>query len=172
MKILFPIVMCVCSFASTANNLVSKQHWNKTVRQQVTTTQEVLSNLKNFTLSESDRLSLKKTKEDNVGFTHLTYVQLHNNIPVENSTILIHEKGGAVELVNGNTAHHFDGNTTPSINEATALKAALNFVNAKQYAWEILEFEETLCKSTNNQKSTFYPTGELLWYKSMEINII
>jgi len=162
--ILITVILHIYSFAVYANKTSSKKHWNKTAQKEITA-KEIISNLEYFNLSKSDHLILKKTMQDALGFVHYDYEQLHNNTPIENASIRLHEKNGKVELINGKTAHFFKGSDKPSINKSFALQKALSFVDAKLYAWQVPAYEETLCNMANNSKTTFYPTGKLLWYK-------
>jgi len=164
---LITFLIFIHCFCYANKNILTKKHWSDKVEYTLKVN-EVVSNLEYFNLSNFDHLIQKKAKQDELGFTHYAYNQHHKNIVVENATIALHEKAGKVEFINGSTVHNFDKQSIPAISENLALKNALNFVNAKQYVWEIPEFEETLCKSTNTKKSTFYPTGELVWHKSTD----
>lgn len=133
--ILIAFTIFVCSITCSANKICSKKHWIKTAQKEATV-KDIASNLEYFNLSKFSQLKLEKTIKDTLGFVHYQYGQLHNNIPVENASVRLHEKNGKVQLVNGKTVHHFVNDDKPSINESLALKKALNFVNAELYAVE------------------------------------
>jgi len=164
----FILLVLFCNF-SNASNTSLKKHWNIN-KHKIVTLAEIQTDKSYFNLSGLDQLKLKNTTKDNLGFTHYTYTQTHKNIPVENTTITIHEKDGRVYIANGSTAHHFEQNEVASIDEVTALNIALGQVDADLYAWEVPEYEQALCK-VSKDKFTFYPKGELVWYKSTNSKI-
>ena len=94
-------------------------------------------------------------EKDELGFTHTRHQQFINDVPVEGTMIITHSKNNELKSVNGDYYQNFNANLAPSINEESALKFALQKVNAKKYMWENSVFQRQ--SGTN-----FYPKAELV----------
>jgi len=126
---------------------------------------QLSKNKTNLQLGADDELILQTTHDDQLGFRHYRYRQHYKGIPVEGAIYLMHEKDNKVEIANGNLVRQLDINTRPTIDEATALQAALQHVNATQYAWQDPGHERFIKQSQNNPDATFYPSGKLIIVK-------
>jgi Zn-dependent metalloprotease len=111
-----------------------------------------------------------KSETDPLGFTHTRYRLTYNNIPVHNSMMLTHVKGGKLISFNGDLHDVSKPVNSISLNEKRALTFALQKVNAKQYKWENKNEEALLRSAKNDLNFSFYPKGELVIYSKEEKN--
>lgn len=72
---------------------------------------------------------------DPLGYTHRKYQQYFNGIKVENSVYTIHSKNNSLVAMNGNFTPINNISTTPTFDEAQALKNALKYRPAEVYIW-------------------------------------
>jgi bacillolysin len=103
--------------------------------------------------------------ETDQGYTHTRYKQYVNGIPVEGTMVITHAVNGKIELVNGDYFINFQTSYSKSavrVDEATALKIALNKMNAKSYMWDNKAYESSVAEAFENPNFTFYPKGELV----------
>ena len=107
-------------------------------------------------------VKLIKKENGNLGFTHYRYQQTVNGIPVELSAFTAHVQNGLVVSVNGEFFSDINVASSPSLNESSALKKALNFINATTYKWEIKSEEAQLKEELEDLTATYYPQGELV----------
>lgn len=127
------------------------------------TAQNFFQTLKrDFRISERDNFNLLKTENDEIGFTHYRYQQLHNGISVMGGEYLLHEKNGKLISANGNFYSNLSINTTPSISKANAVQFAIKFVGAEKYLWENQQEEQFLKSEKNNPNETYFPKAELI----------
>ena len=112
----------------------------------------------------SSTLQPYSVQSDDLGFTHTRYRQYVNGIPVQGTMVIAHAKNGMIESVNGDYFINFQpGYSKASVlTEATALKAALNEVNATSYMWENKVMEANLREAKNDPDFTYAPKGELV----------
>lgn len=103
-----------------------------------------------------------KSETDELGFTHTKFNLLVNNIPVNNAIINVHAKGGKIVSLNGDLHKAPAIANAVSINEPTALKKALDKVNAKAYKWEDKAEEALLKKALNDPQFSYFPKGNLV----------
>src|SRR6476659_275795 len=52
-------------------------------------------------LNANSELVLKKTEQDKLGFIHYRYYQTYRSVPIENTTYIIHTKGGRLKSLTG-----------------------------------------------------------------------
>jgi bacillolysin len=122
-----------------------------------------VSNFREFTnLSENDTLKLKKSDVSDDGVIHNEYAQFHNDLEVEAGFLFEHVKDGRVILINGSIIEGLKFSLPPIIDEITALKIALEYINADLYAWQDAQREQFLQEIENNPNATYYPKGKLL----------
>jgi bacillolysin len=69
-------------------------------------------------------LALRSIERDDIGMTHLTYDQRHRGLPVFGRQILLHFRGDAVTVVNGELTPDIAVSTTPSVSAGEARSAA------------------------------------------------
>lgn len=103
-------------------------------------------------------------ENDNLGFTHTRYKQYVNDIPVQGTMVITHEKNGVIVSVNGDYFVNFQSTYArgASLNEAEALKIALNKMNAKKYMWEDKGYEQGVREALEESDFSFAPKGELV----------
>lgn len=116
------------------------------------------------TVIETDSMS------DIVGGKHYFFVQYYKGIEVNGTRYSIHiDNKGSVTSVNGNFRTIDNLNVVPQISQSNALRVAINYLNAKEYAWQNDKVEQYLKQITNNETATFYPKGKLSIYFKEEI---
>lgn len=111
-----------------------------------------------FTLVEKSR------NEDQIGYTHIKFQQVINNIPLEFNVVTAHVKNGIITSISGNLEGKLPSINTAVLTEKIALKKAMNTINAKTYKWQIAEEEAHIKTMENNPKATYYPKGELVYF--------
>ncbi len=115
-----------------------------------------------LSLDINDDLTLCTTKDDALGYRHYRYQQTYKDIPIEGAIYLMHEKNNRVKHANGQLIRRLNLSTTPTINQATALQAALAHINATRYAWNDPAHEQSIKYIKKNSNASFYPSGELI----------
>ena len=77
------------------------------------TKEQIEANFKSyFSLNANHSFKQIKQSEDELGFTHINYQQLYNNIPVDGAMIMLHLKNGKPNSLNGQIAAIQNLNTT------------------------------------------------------------
>lgn len=114
-------------------------------------------------------LVLYSTETDNLGFTHYRFEQTYAGIPIENSMFIAHVKNGKVVSVSGTIVTDFNAAidqrlAAKSILDKDAIKKAIQFVNAKAYAWEDPAMEALIKEQSKNTKASYFPTISKVWY--------
>ncbi|MDH6358394.1 M4 family metallopeptidase [Parabacteroides sp. PF5-9] len=105
----------------------------------------------------------RKEQQDELGYTHQYYQQYYKNVKVEYGEVSVHaNRLGNIETIFGDFKPVGDIDTNPKLTEAQALNAALKYVGAEVYKWQIPEEEQWIKEYYN---STFYPAGELVIVK-------
>lgn len=107
---------------------------------------------------------LTNSQKDELGFTHNRYAEFYKNLPVAGGTILIHERDGNVELINGHAFAVKTKDAGAGLAETAAFAEALKAVPATQYIWQ--GDTAKMPKAYNMLKQR--PTGELLWAPSAQ----
>lgn len=92
---------------------------------------------------------------------HFKYIQTFQGKDVEFSRLIIHINSNRLVSANMELINDFSALKHESIDSKMALNAALNYVSAKSYKWEIPEEEEFL-KRTEGTSASHYPNAELL----------
>lgn len=112
-----------------------------------------------FQIDNRFTFSVLSTIQDELGFSHTRYKQYCNGIPVEGSMWIFHERNNQVVSVNGDVFNIKSSITTPSLNEEQARFAAIQYIAAATYSWQIP-------KAQLGDDSVTYglpPTGELVY---------
>lgn len=99
-----------------------------------------------------------KERKDKLGLTHERLLQYYKGIKVDDSDIRVQYKNDSVVSVNGVYTKETGINITPILDKETAIKKALEFVNARKYKW--------LLNYTSDDTATFYPDPELVICKN------
>lgn len=117
-----------------------------------------------FELPAEFTLQFNRRMTDQLGWDHYTYNVLYKNIEVRHNVINVHMKGSRVISVNAEL-YKVLGSATPSMGVDQSVEAALNFVNAERYKWQMPEEERLLKYENNDPNATYYPRPELMWYR-------
>jgi len=160
--LLHPVFMVNCTFGfSEKSNIEQKNRLHFHKKKQVSA-QQLIQNKAFFNLRAADDLQLKSKNTDALGFVHYRYQQSYQNIPVEGTQYILHEKKGLVESANGHLIENINLDIIPTISKAAALQLALSSTMAKIYAWQDVQHEKTLQQIQQNEQATFYPEGALV----------
>lgn len=102
---------------------------------------------------------------DEIGMTHIRYEILVNSIPIEFEQLLIHIKQGKIYSLNGMLKQNFTIANSNNVDKALALNAAIDYVDANRYKWELEKEEERLRFEQNDPNASYYPKGRqvILW---------
>jgi len=116
-----------------------------------------------YALGNNCEFILSDQLTDDIGYTHYKYQQTFNGYPIENAIIILHTFQDKVKSINGlaYTSAHINGSLSQSKNAARS--AALDYVNADSYKWEI-PVEETHIKSIEDDPTaSYFPEGEVVY---------
>ncbi len=113
-------------------------------------------------LSADDDLELLTTQNTSATSKHYRYQQSYKGIPIEGAIYLLHEKDALVHHANGRLVRALNLNTNPTIDETTALQAALAEVEGERYAWQEMPYEARIKAQKKSPSATYYPKGKLL----------
>ena len=116
-----------------------------------------------YALGSSSDFILLKHSTDKLGYIHYKYQQTFNGYPVQHAIMHIHTYNDKVTAINGLAFTEMSINGSAIQSEAAALNAALNYVGADTYKWEITEEEKHLKRVENNPDATYLPKGELVY---------
>ena len=131
----------------------------------VPTLQEVPALLNSFTKTNFTLVEVHR-ETDQLGYTHIKYQQVINNIPVELSFVGVHIKDGKVYSLSGNLTSLTPRTNSASVSESNALSNTLLKIGAKKYKWELPEEEAFIKEDKNDASATFYPKGELVYLET------
>jgi len=108
-----------------------------------------------YTFTANDQLVYLSESKDQLNQTHKKYQQFYKNIKVEGAIVTLHLKDGIPYLVSGYFAEITKASVLSKLTETQAFNAALQKINAKTYAWEIV---------ANAHFNESKPTGELVLF--------
>lgn len=128
----------------------------------LTATELVQLHLRDLGLGPNDELRRYRTDTDELGFTHYRYQQYHRSVPVDGAELLIHEKNGRVQTLNGKLVRGLDVEVRPTLPGSKALQLGLQHLPAQRYMWESPEAEALLRHIRQNPSATFFPRPELV----------
>ena len=117
----------------------------------------------NFGYSSQFGLNQISSESDKLGFEHIRYSQTFMTYPINHSMLILHVKGSRVVSFNGDLSPVSIKLAKPGIDQKAALQSAVKHVGAQSYKWEIPAEEAFLKREQQNEKATFFPTGELMW---------
>jgi len=162
LKLIFIFIFIKVSSASNySKKNITSSEWKKYDSKAFTTAQKLANDKSALQLETNDHLNFVKVEKDEAGYKHYKFQQYYKNIPVEHATYLIHESSESkVISSNGKLYRGISVETIPSINESEALKKALTFINAKEYAWENEQFSKRL-QLIKGEEASYFPSGEL-----------
>jgi Zn-dependent metalloprotease len=125
----------------------------------------------NFFIDNNERLSLSDTsivivlnriKTDLLGNKHYYYKQFYKGVPIEASTLMVHENKGVAKIINGKFYKDININTIATFPKEAALQVAIKNSAAEMYAWESDSLEKEIKVINNNESATFLPEGKLV----------
>jgi len=116
--------------------------------------------------SSADTWKLIRTDQDDFGMKHHRYQQYYTNLKVMSGEYLLHEKQGRLVSANGIFYNRIQLNTSASLSEEQALKAALNNIGASKYLWESSKIEQEIL--SGHTHGDVYPHGELVVLPAQE----
>lgn len=159
------IISCLVFFeiqAQQKNTTKNKQgDWTHYSKTNSVAAKQLAQNKTDLLLNEQDTLHLISITEDELGFKHYRYQQLYKGVQIEGAIYLMHEKEGKVTLSNGQLVEGLNMSTKPNLTENDARFLAIQFTNAKLYAWESKEHQAQLKRSNKNSNASYFPTGTL-----------
>jgi Zn-dependent metalloprotease/subtilisin-like proprotein convertase family protein len=119
----------------------------------------------NYKLPAGFSWKLIKEEKDNAGFSHQRFIQTYQGKELKGTMLISHSKNGIVSSFNGESTSEIPATSSASLVAADARVSALKYINAKTYKWQMPEEEAHLKKEQNDPKATFFPQGELVFYK-------
>ena len=119
---------------------------------------------KAYKFSESTSVKSYRVFEDKIGFKHIRYQVYVNDVPVDGSVIIAHVYEGRLHSFNG----EYYGEIIPQVsalgNEKGCLDAALGYMGAQKYLWEIED--HTSAVGMGGEAAAHLPKGELMYAES------
>ena len=163
MRFLFLFMIFTIGFV-TFSQTSEEKIWQRNHKNEQINSWQITNNLyTNKVLGEADSLVLIRSKKDHLNVLHNTFQQYHNGIPVEHAYLTQHIKNNTVIAYNGNIIKNIKHNiSSGSISKLVAIDKAKAFIDAKQYAWEDIEYTELVKKSTDGHVTSLFPEPELV----------
>ncbi|MFK7949399.1 MAG: CUB domain-containing protein [Saprospiraceae bacterium] len=97
-------------------------------------TMETIRNV--FELRQQDYWQFKTEMTDNLGFTHRRYQQQYLGLDVFGGEIIVHQKDGKIQKINGHFYPNIQTNVIAGISEQAAIAKAKRHIGAEQWQWE------------------------------------
>ena len=88
-------------------------------------------------LDERSTFQLVDTERDRLGMLHYRYQQLFEGIPVHAGMVILHEKNGRIQSINGELFALEGRSLSTGINAQDIVQKALLHYPAQKYAWEV-----------------------------------
>ena len=123
---------------------------------------EIETLLNSFSKTKFQLKQIKK-ETDQLGVTHRKFQQFINSIPCELNFVTVHSQNGNIRKLSGNLVSQVPSNFFSILTNKSALKSALNHINAKMYKWELPEEEAFIKELHQDPNKTFYPKGQLVY---------
>lgn len=138
----------------------------------VATAERIPFNISNVTslfgLDKNAALVFIKTEQDKAGFMHYRFYQAYNHIPIDKTMFIVHTKDGVLQSMSGTIVTAFDASIEQqkqaSLSAEKSVSIAIANVAAKVYAWQDAGMEQRIKEQLNNDKATYYPKAELVYY--------
>jgi bacillolysin len=120
-------------------------------------------------LQENDKMVLKKTWHDELGYLHNRYQQYYKGVEVMHGVFAEHfaRNDDNMYLANGKIVEGIDIDVNPSVKEQNALENAIKQLGAVEYAWQNPRIESEL-KQELDSNATYFPKGKLVFSPSKE----
>ena len=116
-----------------------------------------------FKLSTGMDFELKNVETDQIGSKHYRYQQTYQGIKIEHAIWIVHVKNDKIHSMNGLIYKTLPNAGAASHSESAALSAALNYINADTYKWELPIEEEFIKRQTGDPSATYFPAGEIVY---------
>ncbi|GJM33387.1 MAG: hypothetical protein DHS20C18_23880 [Saprospiraceae bacterium] len=129
---------------------------------QVTAKEIIGTYLPQLGLGMQDELINYRTQTDELGMTHYRYQQYHQGVKVEGGELLIHERHGRVQTLNGKLVRALKADVRAEISAEDAIHLAKAYLPAERYMWENTAAERLLKRIKKDPTATFYPEPELV----------
>jgi Zn-dependent metalloprotease len=113
-------------------------------------------------LNEGLKVQKLKKEVDHLGYSHTRYNVTYNNIPLNNTQIIVHSANGKVVAINGDFSTLKDPDNKVILSESQALVKAMENIGAQKYKWQNIAEENHMRSVLNKPDFTFYPKGELV----------
>ncbi len=118
---------------------------------------------KNLNLGPQVGFTLMRVDEEKDGQKHYRYRQTMSGVPIEAATLIAHTVNDRVHSLNGNFYQNLPNAFSPAVSETVALDAAMNYVGASLYKWQMPAEEAHLKVEQNNESATYFPVGEIVY---------
>jgi Zn-dependent metalloprotease len=119
-----------------------------------------------FGLGNNDVMKLAAQKTDRLGMTRYKYQQYFGNYRIHGADVLVHERNGRTQSLNGNFVSGMSSQVSPALSESEALHIAMNSMGQVKWLWEDEEAEKRIRYNKNDERATWYPAGELVWSRA------
>ncbi len=83
-----------------------------------------------FSLNDSHSFIMINERIDELGYTHINYQQLYNDIPIDGCIIMAHSKNGQTASINGHVAEFTDFDTKVNGSKESAKESARSYLKA------------------------------------------
>jgi Zn-dependent metalloprotease len=121
--------------------------------------------IKALNLNAETTLEDVSAEVDFRGDQHRRVMLALNGIPFFDAMLVLHTRQGMVYAFNGNIPEKVLIINTLSLNEASALQAALSHIGGERYKWQMPEEEALLKLQSGNPEATYFPAGSVKLYK-------
>jgi bacillolysin len=123
-----------------------------------------VNNAGNYEFDSGKVVNIETDKQP--GKTHYRTQQYINGIEMENAIYIQHVFNNKVVSGNGLWLKRYPAKLpkVPSISSSTALRNALQKINASVYMWQLSSEELLLKRDLRNEYATYYPNGDLVYY--------
>ncbi|MEL6134889.1 MAG: M4 family metallopeptidase, partial [Bacteroidota bacterium] len=115
-----------------------------------------------FGLGKQDALVLDKVQQEESGYQHYRYQMTHQGVKVEGARWLIHAYQDKAIKANGFIPKNLQVDPQASITPTQALQAAIDFVGADTYMWDVAGCEIALGKETHDIQNDYMPIPQLM----------
>ncbi len=116
-----------------------------------------------FGLTTPFQMKIAKSREDELGFTHIKYHQYLDQIRIKGGDYIIHGKEGRSVSGNGKIITPENIQSGIAWSESAALASALNQIHAKKYYWQDPAKEFKARTSKKSSHKTYYPQSEWIY---------
>lgn len=119
-----------------------------------------------FELGNNDEMKLVDVKTDHLRMTRYKYYQFYRNYRIDGTDVLVHEKAGRTQSLNGNLVAGMNQPAMAIFSEEAALTIALQSMGQVTFLWNDDEAESLHRADTKDPTASWYPKGELVWSRN------